>query len=109
MFTRRSFIILALAILSSPITGAFAQTGAWPSRPIHMVVSLPPGGSNDLVARVIADRLQAVLGQPVIVENKPGGSGNSATEYVARQPADGYTLLVTPSSHTVNPSFFVKL
>jgi len=108
MLTRRSFIASTLAILASPIGAALAQTG-WPSRLIRVVVPLPPGGSNDLVARLVADRLQAALGQPVIVENKPGGSGNIATEYVARQPADGYTLLVTPSSHVVNPSFFVKL
>jgi len=109
MLTRRSFIASTLAILASPFGAALAQTGAWPSRLIRVVVPLPPGGSNDLVARLVADRLQAVLGQPVIVENKPGGSGNIATEFVARQPADGYTLLVTPSSHVVNPSFFVKL
>ena len=57
MLTRRSFIASALAILSSPIGGALAQTGSWPSRLIRLVVSLPPGGSNDLVARLIADQI----------------------------------------------------
>jgi tripartite-type tricarboxylate transporter receptor subunit TctC len=81
----------------------------WPNRPIHWIVPLPPGGSPDLVARVVADRLQAVLGQPVIVENKPGASGLIATEYVARQPADGYTLLFLTNTHVMNVGFFKKL
>ncbi len=109
MPSRRS--ILANAVVSMLIAGApaLAWSQTYPVRPIRVVVPLPPGGSNDLLARIIAERLQAVFGQPVIVENKPGGAGNIATEFVARQPADGYSLLFTSSAHAVNPSFFVKL
>ena len=82
---------------------------AWPSRPIHIVVTQPPGGGNDAVARLIANSLQPVLGQPVIVENKPGAGGNIATVYVAKQQPDGYNLLITPSSHVGNVYFFAKL
>ena len=103
--------MLASVVVS--ILFAFAATKAWsqtyPVRPIRVTVPLPPGGSNDLLARIIAERLQLAFGQPVIVENKPGGAGNIATEFVARQPADGYSLLFTSSAHAVNPSFFVKL
>jgi len=86
---------------------ATAQT--WPSRPIRFTVPLPPGGANDLLARVFAERLQATLGQPVVVENKPGAGGNVGTEFVARQPADGYSLLLSSNTHVVNVSFFAKL
>jgi tripartite-type tricarboxylate transporter receptor subunit TctC len=108
MITRRSFITLALA-LSLPMGEAWAQGAPWPARPIRIIVSLPPGGSNDLLARLLAERLYPALGQPVVVENRPGAGGNIATEYVAKQPPDGYTLLLTASAHAVNPSFFAKL
>ncbi len=111
MSIRRSVLATSAAIVWMAITGFW--TPAWPqsypARPIRITVPLPPGGSNDLLARIIAERLQAAFGQPVIVENKPGGAGNIATEFVARQPADGYSLLFTSSAHAVNPSFFVKL
>lgn len=107
MTTRGLFFTAAVAVLS--IANALAQSATWPARPIRIVVTQPPGGGNDAVARLIASNLQPVLGQPVIVENKPGAGGNIATVYVARQPADGYTLLVTPSSHVGNVYFFAKL
>ncbi len=111
MSVRRSVFATAAAIVWMAIAGFWAPVWSqtYPSRPIRITVPLPPGGSNDLLARIIAERLQAAFGQPVIVENKPGGAGNIATEFVARQPADGYSLLFTSSAHAVNPSFFVKL
>ncbi|MFM9887325.1 MAG: Bug family tripartite tricarboxylate transporter substrate binding protein [Burkholderiales bacterium] len=111
MSVRRSVLATAAAIVWMAVAGLWAQawSQSYPIRPIRITVPLPPGGSNDLLARIIAERLQAALGQPVIVENKPGGAGNIATEFVARQPADGYSLLFTSSAHAVNPSFFVKL
>jgi len=72
-------------------------------------VPLPPGGANDLLARVFAERLQTNLGQPVIVENKPGAGGNVGTEFVAKQPGDGYSLLLSSNTHVLNVSFFAKL
>jgi len=98
-----------LAVLSIPAGNAFAQGTAWPTRPIHIVVTQPPGGGNDAIARLIASGLQPVLGEPVVVDNKPGAGGNIATVYVAKQPADGNTLLLTPSSHVGNVYFFKNL
>ena len=109
MFTRRLFITGALAALSITAGNAFAQGTAWPTRPIHIAVTQPPGGGNDAIARLIASGLQPVLGEPVVVDNKPGAGGNIATVYVAKQPADGYTLLLTPSSHVGNVYFFANL
>jgi tripartite-type tricarboxylate transporter receptor subunit TctC len=109
MFSRRSFIqsASALAALASPFAKAWAQ--AWPSRTIKFVVPLPPGGANDYLARLFSERLQGVLGQPVIVENKPGVGGNIGTEYVAKHAADGYTLLLSSNTHVINVNFFKHL
>lgn len=102
-------MVAGLAGLSLRAAEVLAQGATWPARLVRIVVPLPPGGSNDFLARLLADQLQARLGQAVVVENKPGGGGNIATEYVARQPADGYTLLLTPNSLVINVSFFAKL
>jgi len=107
MFTRRNFVASALAALTLPFAKAWGQ--AWPSRPIKFVVPLTPGGANDYLARLFSERLQGVLGQPVVVENKPGVGGNIGTEYVAKQPADGYTLLISSNTHVINVNFFSKL
>jgi len=101
MFTARVFTTLALgAAVALPAGEAAAQAG-WPSRPIRFVVPLPPGGSPDYLSRLLAERLQPALGQPLVVENKPGAGGNIAREFVARQPADGYTILMSESSHVM--------
>ncbi|MDQ8031907.1 MAG: tripartite tricarboxylate transporter substrate binding protein [Bordetella sp.] len=84
-----------------------AQAGAYPERPIKMVVPSAPAGSTDLVARLLADQMTRDLGQAVLVENRPGASGNIGTEEVARAPADGYTLLLQYSGyHVGNPALF---
>src|SRR6266699_6333200 len=81
MFTLRTWTALALsAVLALPVGEARAQGGAWPSRPIRLVVPLPPGGSPDYLSRLLSERLQPVLGQPLVVENKPGGGGTIARE-----------------------------
>ncbi len=99
--------LLAAAALTLPIGEAGGQT--WPSRPIRFVVPFPPGGSNDVLARLFAERLPASLGQPVVVENKLGAGGNIATEFVAKQPPDGHTLLLSSNTHLINAVFFAKL
>jgi tripartite-type tricarboxylate transporter receptor subunit TctC len=81
----------------------------YPSRPIKLLVGAPPGGTTDTMARVIAEPMQAALRQPVVVENRPGAGGNLAAEAVAKAPADGYTLLVSFSSHTINATLYAKL
>jgi len=86
------------ALSASP---ALAQTDTWPNRPIRIVVGFAPGGSNDIVARLLADRFNKSLGQPAIVENKPGAGGAVAATFVKGQAADGYTLLVGASGAMV--------
>ena len=91
---RRAAIGLGLT-LASP---AVLAQGAWPNRPIRIVVPFPPGGSNDVVARPLAERLQHRLGQPVVIENRAGAGGAIGATAVAQSPADGYTLMVSSSS-----------
>jgi tripartite-type tricarboxylate transporter receptor subunit TctC len=94
------------AMLLSHVTSAQAPAGAsWPAKPIRIVVGFAPGGNTDTVARVLAARLQEIVGQPVVVENRTGAGGVVATEFVAKAPPDGYTLLMSSlGPHTVSPS-----
>lgn len=89
---RNVFKTLLACTLAATTIPAFAATDAYPSKPIAMVVGFPPGGSNDIVARIIAPGLEKVLGVPVVVENKPGANATIGTEYVARAKPDGYTI-----------------
>jgi tripartite-type tricarboxylate transporter receptor subunit TctC len=100
--------ILASITLAFGICNAHAD--AWPSRPITMVVPSAPGGSTDLSARLVGDALSKALGQAVVVDNKPGASGNLGTEAVARAKPDGYTLLMQYSGyHVGNPALFAQI
>ena len=87
----------------------FAMAQAWPSKPIKLVVSYPPGGTVDAVARVIAPRLSERLRQPVVVDNRAGAGGAIGGEAVAKSPADGYTLLLDASNHAQNPALRSKM
>ncbi len=91
--TRRLW--LAAALLASPLLSAPAWAQAWPSKPIKVIVTFAPGGSSDIVARLLQPGLQEKLGQPVIVDNKPGAGSTIGAAEVARAPADGYTLLLS--------------
>jgi tripartite-type tricarboxylate transporter receptor subunit TctC len=79
---------------------AFAQS--FPTKPVRIVVPFPPGGGTDVVARTVAPKMQELLGQPVLIENRAGAGGNIGTEYVAKSPADGYTLLVASAATAIN-------
>ncbi len=101
-----------IALGTIALTGASAQEAAsnYPTRAIHIVVGFTPGGGNDIIARVIGQKLSESLGQPVIVENKPGAGAIVATEHVAKAAPDGYTLLVGASgAMAINPAVYAKL
>ncbi len=86
---------------------AQAQQGDWPNKPIRVVVGFAPGGSTDVMARIVSQSLSEALGQTVIIDNKPGASGNIAASEVIRAQGDGYTFLIAPTSvETANPSLF---
>ena len=95
-----AFLMSLFAVL--PVN---AQTGAWPDRPVRLIVPFPPGSSSDIVARIVAQGLSGKLGQPVVVENRPGASTAVGGEYVARAAPDGYTLGLVNTSSTITQSF----
>ena len=99
-------LITAAALLAAPV--ALAQQH-WPDKPVRFVVPYPPGGGTDVIARIVQERFQATLGQPIIIENRGGAAGSLGTDVVAKAPSDGYTVLFTLSSHTINPSIYTKL
>jgi tripartite-type tricarboxylate transporter receptor subunit TctC len=101
---RQAFVLAALVLLAGAQAARAQPSGAYPSRPIRLVVGFPPGGSSDAMARLIGAALGAKLGQPIVVDNKPGANTVIATQYVRSQPADGYTLLAAQSSFAINPS-----
>ncbi|HZL28865.1 MAG TPA: tripartite tricarboxylate transporter substrate binding protein [Acidobacteriaceae bacterium] len=90
-------------------TGATAADAPYPSRPIHFVLPVPPGGGTDTIARIVGQKLGEELGQSVIIDNRPGAGGNIAEELVAHAPPDGYTLVVVTASHATNGSLYSKL
>ena len=95
----------ALLLLAAPLS--MAQ--AWPARPIRLVVPFPPGGLIDNMARLVGSRLAQELGQPVVIDNKPGAGGNVGAAEVARAPADGYTLLMASPALTISPAVYKNL
>ena len=109
MQKRKSLVALGSAAVLAALCCSQALAQAWPNRPIKMLVGFPPGGSTDLAARVLATRLSQQLGQPVVVENRAGASGNLAAEATARAPADGYTLMMAATSFAAAPAFTEKL
>src|SRR3954468_15257975 len=101
LITLWTFATLALSSVAS------AQ---YPTKAIRIFIPVPPGGAPDIVARVVADRLSPLLGQPIVAETRAGSSGNIATETVARSPADGYTLLMAYDAMiVVNPHMYAKM
>ncbi len=106
---RRALFGIALAAASLPAaTSARAQ--AWPTRPLRLVVPYAPGGTSDIIARLVAPGMQQALGQPVVIENRPGAGGNVGTGAVARAEPDGYSLVLgTGGTLTINPSIYASM
>jgi tripartite-type tricarboxylate transporter receptor subunit TctC len=106
---RDSMAALA-ALFAAVLVAPAAQAQAWPSKPIHIIVPYPPGGSSDIIARAISKPLSEALKQPVIVENKPGANGNTGTDFVAKSAPDGYTLVLCDvGALAITPSVYSKL
>jgi tripartite-type tricarboxylate transporter receptor subunit TctC len=106
---RRHFLRLAAGAAALPAVSRIARAQAYPSRPVHIVVGFPPGGATDTFARLMGQWLSERLGQPFTIENRPGASGNIATEAVVRAPPDGYTLLMVLNTNAINATLFDKL
>ncbi len=102
---RKISLAFALVLPALPVTPSVAAD-AWPTKPLRMIVPLGAGGNADAVARAVAQRLEARLQSPVIVENRPGAAGNLGIEHAARSPADGHTILFAVTGITINPSLY---
>ena len=106
---RRRFLHLAAGATVLPALPRIARAQVYPSRPVRVIVGQAAGSGSDIAARLLGQRLSERLGQPFIIENRPGANNNIATEAVVRAPADGYTLLLVNASNAVNATFYEKL
>lgn len=104
---RKAFVVLAAVASLMPAVGALAQV--YPVKPVRLLIPWPPGGANDVVGRIVAQRLTEQMGQQVIVENRGGASGTIGSDLVAKGPADGYTIMVHSATHVANPHLYKKL
>ncbi len=106
---RRAFLNLAMGAVILAALPSPARSQAYPARPVRFIVGFPAGGPNDILARLMGEWLSQRLGQPFVVENRPGASGNIATEAVVRAPADGYTLLLVGPANAISASLYDNL
>ncbi len=109
MFRRREFLQFIGATAAAMLVGDQARAQAYPARPVRWIVGYPPGGATDIVARIMGEWLSERLGQPFVVENRAGASGNIATEAVAHAAPDGYTLLLVNAGNAINASLYKYL
>jgi tripartite-type tricarboxylate transporter receptor subunit TctC len=107
--SRRKFLHLAASSGALPVLSRTARAQAYPSRPVHIIVPYAAAGPNDIVARVVCQWMSERLGQPFVIENRPGAGTNIGTEMVVHAPPDGYTVLVVSSSHAINATLYDKL
>jgi tripartite-type tricarboxylate transporter receptor subunit TctC len=107
--SRRKFLHLAASSTVLPVLPRTARAQTYPSRPVHIIVPYAAAGPNDIVARVVCQWMSEHLGQPFVIENRPGAGSNIGTEVVVHAPPDGYTVLVVSSSHAINATLYDKL
>jgi tripartite-type tricarboxylate transporter receptor subunit TctC len=107
--SRRNFLHLAAGAAALPAVSRIAWAQSYPTRPVRIVVTFPAGSTSDVLARPVGQWLSERLGQPFVIDNRPGAAGTIGTEAVVRSPADGYTLLLVSGSHTVNETLYDKL
>jgi tripartite-type tricarboxylate transporter receptor subunit TctC len=108
-FARRRFLHLAAAAAALPSVSRMATAQTYPTRPVRLIIGYPPGGSADITARLLGQWLSERLGQPFVIESRPGASTNIATEAVVRAPPDGYTLLLVAPANAINATLYEKL
>jgi tripartite-type tricarboxylate transporter receptor subunit TctC len=105
---RRKFLHLAAGATALPGFSLTTEAQTYPSRPISLIVFVPPGGTPDIIARLIGQSMSQRLGQSIVIDNRPGAGGNLALQAVARAPADGYTLLLVATPHAINVTLYEK-
>ena len=105
--SRRSAVVALASACLAPLT-VHAQA-SYPDKPIRFIVPYPPGGGTDVIARIVQEKFHQTLGQPIVIENRGGAAGSLGSDLAAKSPADGYTVLFTLSSHTINPAIYPKL
>ena len=106
-FHRLGAVLAVAAACLAPLASPAQST--YPDKPVRFLVPYPPGGGTDVIARIVQARFQAALGQPIVIENRGGAAGSIGTDVVAKSAPDGYTVLFTLSSHTINPAIYQKL
>ena len=104
-------LVLRVGCMLAVVITASAAVGAqsYPAKPIRLLVPYPPGGGTDIIARIVGQKLAESVGQQIVIDNRGGAGGTIGTDVVAKAPADGYTLLMAPTSHVINPSIYSKL
>ncbi|MFT3819991.1 MAG: tripartite tricarboxylate transporter substrate binding protein [Rubrivivax sp.] len=113
--SRRAWLVgIAALAAAAAAPAAFAQqapaaAGGYPDHPVRFLVPYPPGGGTDVIARIVQHKFGQLLGQPIVIENRGGAGGSVGSETAAKSPPDGYTVLFTLSSHTINPAIFPKM
>ncbi len=106
---RRRVLQMATAAAALPALSRLAWAETYPARPVHLIVTVPAGGSPDIIARLIGQWLTDRMGQPFVIENRPGAGTNIGTEYAVKAPPDGYTLLTAMSANAINASLYPHL
>src|SRR5262249_25258157 len=107
--SRRNFLHLAAGAAALPAVPRVARAQAYPARPVRLLIGFAPGGTQDVIGRLLGQWLTERLGQQFVIDNRPGGGGNIGTEAALRAPADGYTLLLVGGLNAVNATFYDKL